>query len=82
MNRGQFQRNTDVHNLNTRCKYDLHIPNATNLTQYQGGVHCTGIKSFDNLPPTIKSLVLDMKLFKPALKEYLLSHSYSVNDFT
>jgi hypothetical protein len=44
---------------------------ATNLTQYQGGVHCTGIKSFDNLPPTIKSLDLDMKIFKPALREYL-----------
>jgi hypothetical protein len=39
----KFQRNIDVHNLNTRHKYDLHMPN-TNLTKYQKGVYYTGIK--------------------------------------
>jgi hypothetical protein len=39
----RFQRNTDVHNLNTRRKYDLHMPN-TDLTKYQKGVYYTGIK--------------------------------------
>jgi hypothetical protein len=36
-NLDKFQRNTDIHNLNTRRKYDLHMPN-TNLTKYQKGV--------------------------------------------
>jgi hypothetical protein len=68
-NLDKFQRNTDVHNLNTRRKYDLHMPN-TNLTKYQIGVYYTGIKLLNNLPPTIKSLN-DIKVFKPALKDYL-----------
>jgi hypothetical protein len=77
-----FQRNTDIHNVNIRSKYDLHIPNA-NLTKYHGGVYYTGIKLFNNLPPTIKSLDHDIKVFKPALRDYLLTHSlYFVNDFT
>jgi hypothetical protein len=33
-------------------------------------------------PPTIKSLNHDIKKFKPAPKEYLLSHSfYSIEEF-
>jgi hypothetical protein len=80
-NLDKFQRNTEEHNLNTRCKYDLHMPN-TNLTKYQKGVYYTGIKLFNNLPPTIKSLNRDIKAFKPALKDHILTHSYSVDDFT
>jgi hypothetical protein len=79
-NLDKFQRNTDVHNLNTRHKYDLHMPN-TDLTKYQKGVHYTGIKLFNNLPRTIKSLNHDIRVFKPALKNYLI-HSYSVDNFT
>jgi hypothetical protein len=81
-NLDKFQRNTDVHNLNTRRKYDLHMPN-TNLTKYKKIVYHTGIKLFNNLPPTIKSLNHDIKVFKPALKDYLLTHFfYSIDDFT
>jgi hypothetical protein len=36
----------------------------------------TGIKSFNNLPHATKSSNLDIKMFKQALKEYLLSHSF------
>jgi hypothetical protein len=58
------------------------MPN-TNLTKYQKGVYYTGTKLFNNLPPTIKSLNHDIKVFKPALKDYLLTHSfYSADDFT
>jgi hypothetical protein len=77
-NLDKFQRNTDVHNLNARRKYDHHMPNM-NLTEYQKGLHYTGIRLFNNLPPTIKSL---NNVFKPALKDYLLTHSYFVDDFT
>jgi hypothetical protein len=41
----------------------------------------TGIKLFSNCPPTIKRLNYELMVFKPALKDYLLTHSYSVNDF-
>jgi hypothetical protein len=51
------------------------------ITKYQKEVYYTGIKLFNHLPPEIKSLNYDIKVFKPALKDYLLSHSYSVEDF-
>jgi hypothetical protein len=46
--REEFQRNTDVDNLNTRHKHDLHMPNA-NLTKYQVGTYYTGIKVFSKI---------------------------------
>jgi hypothetical protein len=55
----------------------------TNLSKYQKGVYCAGIKLFNNLPPTIETLNYDIKMFNSALKECLLSHSsYSVEEFT
>jgi hypothetical protein len=60
-NLNKFQRNTDVHNLNTRRKYDLHMPN-TNLAKYKKGVYYTGIKLFNNLPLCIKRLPLNSLL--------------------
>jgi hypothetical protein len=47
------------------------------------GAYYAGIKLFNSLPDSIKSLNHDIKLFKLALKCYLLSHSsYSVEEFT
>jgi hypothetical protein len=50
----KFQTNSDIHNIITRYRYNLHVPN-TNLSKYQKGVYYTRIKLFNNLPPTIKS---------------------------
>jgi hypothetical protein len=77
-----FQTNSDIHNFRTRYRNNLHVP-KTNLSKYQKEVYYSGIKLFNNFPPTIRSLNHDIKKFKPALKEYLLSHSfYSVQEFT
>jgi hypothetical protein len=76
----KFQTNSDIHNISTRYRHNFRVPN-TNLSNYQKGVYYTGIKLFNNLPPTIKSQ-MDIKKFKPALKEYILSHYYSVEEFT
>jgi hypothetical protein len=46
------------------------------------GVYSTGIKLFNNLPPIIESLNHNKRMLTPALKEYVLSHSYSVGEFT
>jgi hypothetical protein len=67
---------------NTRHKYDLQHPSA-NLTSYQKGAYYAGIELFSSLPDSIKSLNHDIKLFNPALKDYLLSHSFfSMEEFT
>jgi hypothetical protein len=48
----------------------------------QNGVYSTGIKLYIHLPPNIKNLSKEIKLFKPALKRFLLTHSfYSVEEY-
>jgi hypothetical protein len=79
--RKKIQTNSDIHSVSTRCRYNLHVPN-TNLSKYQKGVYYTGIQLFNNLPHTIRSLNHDIKKLKPVLKEYFLSYSYSVEEFT
>jgi hypothetical protein len=74
-NMEKFQTNSDIHSINTRHKHDLHQPCA-NLTSYQNGAYYAGFKLFNTLPDSIKSLNHDVKVFKPALKGYLLSHSF------
>jgi hypothetical protein len=63
-----------------RYRYNLHVPN-TDLSKYQKGVYCAGIKLFNFLPPNIKCYII-ATIFKPALKEYILACSYSVEEFT
>jgi hypothetical protein len=78
-NMEKFHTNSDIHNINTRHKHDLHEPSA-NLTSYQKGAYYVGITLFSTLPDSIKSLNHDIKVLKPALKDYLLSHSFSVGE--
>jgi hypothetical protein len=54
-----------------------------NLTSYQKGAYYAGIKLFNTLPSSIKSLNHNIRVFKPAMKNYLSSRSsYSVEEFT
>jgi hypothetical protein len=78
----KFQTNSETHSINTRHKHDLHQP-STNLTSYQKGAYYAGIKLSSTLPDSIKSLNYDIEVFKPTLKDYLLSHSfYYTEEFT
>jgi hypothetical protein len=55
---------------------------CTNFSKYKQLVYCSRIKLFSNLLANIKSLNHNIKMFKPALKEYLLFHSYTIEEFT
>jgi hypothetical protein len=55
---------------------------TTNLSKHQKGIYYIGIKLSKNRSSVGKYLNHDMKLFKPALKEYLLSHSFHSVGFT
>jgi hypothetical protein len=59
-NTDKFQTNSDIHNINTRHKHDLHQPSA-NLTSYQKGAYYAVIKLFNSIPDSIKSLNHDKK---------------------
>ena len=74
-NRGCFVSNNEYHNINTRQKNDLHMPQVS-LAMYQKGVQCLGIKIFNSLPKAIKDISSKPKKFKVTLKYYLLTHSF------
>jgi len=66
-NRDFFQSNSEIHKLNTRYNWNLHLP-STNLTSVQKGVLFSGSKIYNHLPSNIKALSNDARRFKSALK--------------
>jgi len=80
-NRDLFLSNSEIHDINTRNNYNLHLP-TTNLTLVQKGVLYSGSKIYNHLPYHIKALSDDLKLFKSKLKTFLMEHSlYSLEEF-
>jgi hypothetical protein len=76
-----FQTNSTVHSVNTGNKNHLHSPTA-NLSCFQKGAYCAGIKIFNSLPPSLRSISDKKEKFKVALKIYLNIHIfYSVDEF-
>jgi hypothetical protein len=47
-----YTMNKEVHNYNTNSS-NFHMPNA-NLTEYQKGVYCMGIKLYNQLQLTLR----------------------------
>ena len=73
--------NSEIHNLNTRFRDNLHLP-STNLTMVQKGVLYSGSRIFNYLPLQIKNLSGDLKKFKRKLKNFLIDHTfYSLDEF-
>ena len=80
-NRGLFQSNSEIHDLNTRFNHNLHLP-STDLTLVQKQILYSGSKIYNHLPSNIKVLLNDTKLFKSTLKSYLIEHTfYSLDEF-
>jgi hypothetical protein len=49
---------------------------------FQKGAHYAGIKIFNSLPPSLKTISDKKEIFKIALKRYLNTHTfYSVDEF-
>jgi hypothetical protein len=74
-NKHLFSTNYQIHSVHTRYKTNLHPPVAS-LTKFQKGAYYSGIKFFNNLPHNIKYLVNETKLFRNALKRFLLINSF------
>jgi hypothetical protein len=80
-NRGPFLSNSEIHDINTRYNYNLHLP-STNFTLVQKGVLYSGSRIYNHLPLNIKILSNDVKRFKSALKSYLIEHTfYSLDEY-
>jgi len=74
-NKKYFLTNNESHNIDTRQRNDLHLPQA-NLTIYQRGAQYLGIKIFNNLPLEIKIVADNQKKFKRELKKFLCNHTF------
>ena len=80
-NKKLFQLNSQVHNIHTRYKENLH-PSSTGLTLVQKGVAYTGCKLYNHLPPQIKKVSNNVALFKTTLKKFLLQYVfYSMDEY-
>jgi hypothetical protein len=80
-NEDNFQTISSIHGVDTSNKTQLHRSIA-NLSCFQKGVSCAGIKVFNSLPSSILNLRNDKLRFKVALQRYLMDHSfYSLAEF-
>ena len=77
-----FHTNSSVHEINTRCKYQLQRP-VVNLSCYQRGVYYSGITLFSSLPSAIYNLKNTKSHFRAALQSSLALYSlYYVKEFS
>jgi len=74
-NKTPFLTNNENCNLDTRQRINLYLLQA-NLTIYQKGAYCLGIKIFNNLPSEIKNVAGNQKKFKIVLKKFLYTYSF------
>jgi len=74
-----FKVNSEIHNINTRNKLNLHLP-ISNLSVYQRGTYYSGIKVFNSLPSQIKDLSHNRNQFKSALKNFSYFYSFYTLD--
>ena len=74
-NKNSFLTNSENHNIDTRQRNNLYLPQA-NLTIYQKGAHYSGIKIFNTLPLEIKTVADNQKKFKLALKKFLYAYTF------
>ena len=80
-NKNLFLTNNANHNIDTRQRDNLYLPQA-NLTIYQRGAYYSGIKFFNNLPLEIKIVGGNQETFEIALKKFLYAYSfYSVEEY-
>jgi len=80
-NRERCFENSEIHNINTRHTFNLHLPRA-HLNIYQKGVYYSGIKIFNSLPWDIKRHTDNPRTFKKVVKKCLYTNSfYSLNEY-
>ena len=80
-NENQFLINSEIYHTNTRQHANLHQP-SVNVTKYQKGVYCLGVKVFNMLPSYTKTESGNPKKFKVVLQKCLHDNSfYSLEEY-
>jgi hypothetical protein len=80
-NKNRFTLNSDKYNINLRHINNFYQP-SSNLTAYQKGVYCMGIRVYNSLPPYIKGEFHNPKKSETCLKHFLHVHYlYSLKEY-
>jgi hypothetical protein len=80
-NMDKYVTHSDIHNIYTRQRYELHYPTCK-LTKVPKGVSYTGIRIFNKLPHSIKNVLQDLNKFKYSLKKFLQAgFFYSLDEY-
>jgi hypothetical protein len=78
-NKNLFMTNNENHNLDTRQRNNLYLPQA-NLNIYQKGAYYSGIKIFNI--KEIKNIADNQNKFKISLKKFLHTYSfYTIEEY-
>jgi len=79
-NRELYKLNSTIHSTNTRHSTDLHLP-ISKLTAFLEGA-CFRMKVFNHLPHSLKILSNELKQYRPALKQFILTNQfYSLDEY-
>jgi len=80
-NKNQFLVNSEIYHIDTRQHANFHQTSA-NVTGYQKGVYCLGVKVFNVLPSYIKTESDSPKNLKVVLQKFLYENSfYSLDEY-
>ena len=76
-----YQTNFSVHGINTRQENKLPIPSVRH-SSIQGGVYCSSVKIFNQLPQNTFIFCNNIHTFKTLLRDYLVKNVfYSIVEF-
>jgi hypothetical protein len=80
-NKTFFLTNSENHNIDTRQRNNLYLPQA-NLTIYQKGAYYSGIKFLIIDPWRLRILLVTKRKFKTALNKFLYTYSfYTIEEY-
>ena len=80
-NKNQFLVNSEIYHTDTRQHANFDHP-SVNVTKYQKGVYCLGVKMFTMLPSYIKTGFDNPKKVKVVLQKFLHENSfYSLEEY-
>ena len=72
---------SEIYHIDMRQRANFQQP-SVNLTKYQKGVYCLGVKMFNMLPSYIKRESDNPKKFKLILQKFLYENSfYSLDEY-
>jgi hypothetical protein len=74
-NKNIFTLNSDKYNINLRHTNNFYQP-SSNLTAYQKGVYCMGIRVYNSFPPYVKGEFHNPRKFETCLKHFLHVHYF------